>query len=69
MGSAGQGRMTTHQQKKLDAEALRAFRDRFCLPLTDAQAEALEFVTALHRRFNPTRQELLALPPDGAPDR
>ena len=33
MGSAGQGRMTTHQQKKLDAEALREFRDRFALPL------------------------------------
>ncbi len=43
MGSAGQGRMTTHQQKKLDADALREFRDRFNLPLTDAQAEALQF--------------------------
>ncbi|MBA3477172.1 MAG: alpha-ketoglutarate dehydrogenase [Lautropia sp.] len=43
MGRAGQGRMTTHQQKKLDAEALREFRDRFALPLSDAQAEALEF--------------------------
>jgi pyruvate dehydrogenase E1 component len=44
MGRAGQGRMTTHQQKKLDGDALREFRDRFDLPLTDAQAEALEFV-------------------------
>ena len=44
MGSAGQGRMTTHQQKKLDGDALREFRDRFRLPLTDAQAEALAFV-------------------------
>jgi pyruvate dehydrogenase E1 component len=44
MGRAGQGRMTTHQQKKLDDQALREFRDRFRLPLTDAQAEALEFV-------------------------
>ena len=43
MGSAGQGRMTTHQQKKLDGDALRKFRDRFSLPLTDAQTEALEF--------------------------
>jgi pyruvate dehydrogenase E1 component len=43
MGSAGQGRMTTHQQKKLDAEALREFRDRFALPLTDAQVEQVEF--------------------------
>ncbi len=44
MGSAGQGRMTTHQQKKLDAEQLFAFRDRFALPLADSQCEACEFV-------------------------
>ena len=44
MGEAGQGKMTTHQQKKLDDTQLRAFRDRFKLPLTDAQVEGLEFV-------------------------
>jgi pyruvate dehydrogenase E1 component len=44
MGRAGQGRMTTHQQKKLDRDALIEFRDRFHLPVTDDQAEALEFV-------------------------
>ena len=44
MGRMGQGRMTTHQQKKLDREALLEFRDRFVLPLSDAQAENLEFV-------------------------
>ncbi len=44
MGSAGQGRMTTHQQKKLDAQQLLEFRDRFALPLTDAQVEHCEFV-------------------------
>ena len=43
MGSAGQARMTTHQQKKLDDEALRTFRDRFALPLTDEQVERLDF--------------------------
>jgi pyruvate dehydrogenase E1 component len=43
MGTAGQGRMTTHQQKKLDAEALREFRDRFALPLSDAQVESVAF--------------------------
>lgn len=42
MGEAGQGKMTTHQQKKLDSEALFAFRDRFDLPLTDEQVENLE---------------------------
>jgi pyruvate dehydrogenase E1 component len=44
MGTAGQGRMTTHQQKQLDSQQLLQFRDRFALPLTDAQVEACEFV-------------------------
>ncbi|WP_341920593.1 alpha-ketoglutarate dehydrogenase [Hydrocarboniphaga effusa] len=43
MGAAGQGRMTTHQQKKLEVDSLKAFRDRFDLPLSDAQVEHLEF--------------------------
>ncbi|MFO1318925.1 MAG: alpha-ketoglutarate dehydrogenase [Burkholderiales bacterium] len=43
MGHWGQGKMTTHQQKKLDDEALLAFRDRFALPLTDEQATQVEF--------------------------
>ncbi len=43
MGTAGQGRMTTHQQKKLDTQQLIEFRDRFALPLTDAQIEAVAF--------------------------
>ncbi len=43
MGEAGQGKMTTHQQKKLDTSQLLAFRDRFRLPLSDAQVEALSF--------------------------
>jgi pyruvate dehydrogenase E1 component len=43
MGSGGQGRMTTHSHKKLDASDLIEFRDRFKLPLTDEQVVALEF--------------------------
>ena len=43
MGAAGQGKMTTHSQKKLDEAALLEFRNRFNLPLTDAQATNLEF--------------------------
>jgi pyruvate dehydrogenase E1 component len=43
MGAAGQGKMTTHQQKKLDAEALLAFRDRFKLPISDEQCLGLAF--------------------------
>ena len=44
MGTTGQGRMTGHQQKKLDTHALLEFRDRFALPLSDAQAEQVEFI-------------------------
>ncbi|MES2759300.1 MAG: alpha-ketoglutarate dehydrogenase [Pseudomonadota bacterium] len=43
MGAAGQGKMTTHQQKKLDAGTLLEFRDRFQLPISDADCEALAF--------------------------
>src|SRR3546814_18973025 len=43
MGSAGQGRMTTHSRKKFDDTDLIAFRDRFHLPLTDEQVLRLEF--------------------------
>jgi pyruvate dehydrogenase E1 component len=43
MGEAGQGKMTTHQQKKLDVDALLAFRDRFALPFSDADCAALAF--------------------------
>ncbi|VWC33874.1 alpha-ketoglutarate dehydrogenase [Burkholderia lata] len=43
MGTAGQGRMTTHQQKKLDVDDLKAFRDRFRLPLSDLDVEQLTF--------------------------
>ena len=44
MGAAGQGRMTTHSQKKFDEDDLIAFRNRFHLPLSDAQARTLAFV-------------------------
>jgi len=35
LGKAGEGQMVTHQQKKLDDEALKAFRDRFNIPVSD----------------------------------
>ncbi len=43
MGAAGQGKMTTHSQKKLDGADLIEFRNRFNLPLTDEQATSLAF--------------------------
>jgi len=43
MGTWGQGKMGTHQQKKLDDEALKSFRDRFSLPLSDDDLTGLKF--------------------------
>ena len=43
MGSAGQGKMTTHSQKKFDETDLIAFRNRFQLPLSDEQVTSLSF--------------------------
>ena len=35
MGTAGEGLNITHQQKKLDIDDLKAFRDRFKIPISD----------------------------------
>lgn len=43
MGRAGESRMTAHQTKKLDLEALQDFRDRFALPLSDDDVAQLRF--------------------------
>ncbi|MFP3613174.1 alpha-ketoglutarate dehydrogenase [Paraburkholderia sp. SIMBA_050] len=43
MGGAGESRMTAHQTKKLDMEALKMFRERFRLPLSDEDLESLRF--------------------------
>jgi pyruvate dehydrogenase E1 component len=44
MGGVGESRNTSHQQKKLDEQTLLEFRNRFSLPLTDAQATQLSFL-------------------------
>ena len=38
MGSAGEGQMRTHSQKKLQDDEMLAFRDRFNIPLNDEDA-------------------------------
>jgi len=43
MGRAGESRMTAHQEKKLDVEALIEFRNRFSLPLSDDDVINLRF--------------------------
>src|SRR5213595_1296703 len=52
MGEAGEGQNITHQQKKMNEEALRAFRDRFELDISDDEVHA----RAYHK------------PPDDSPD-
>jgi pyruvate dehydrogenase E1 component len=44
MGTIGQGRMTTHSQKKLDADELRHFARRLQLPMSDEDAAAQRLV-------------------------
>ena len=43
MGEAGEGQNTTHQQKKVSEDALRKFRDRFNVPVSDEQLSSLPF--------------------------
>ena len=43
MGKAGEAMNVTHQQKKLDDEALKAFRDRFNIPISDEEIARLPF--------------------------
>ncbi|OAM51170.1 pyruvate dehydrogenase (acetyl-transferring), homodimeric type [Methylovorus sp. MM2] len=43
MGLAGEGQNITHQQKSMDFESLKAFRDRFDIPVSDEDVENLAF--------------------------
>lgn len=43
MGAAGEGQNITHQQKKMTIEQLRAFRDRFSIPISDDKITDLPF--------------------------
>jgi pyruvate dehydrogenase E1 component len=43
MGAAGEGQNITHQKKKLNIDDVRAFRDRFHIPVPDDQLEELPY--------------------------
>src|SRR5438045_2774090 len=43
MGKIGQAKMATHQQKKMDLDSIREFRDRFNVPIPDEKLEELPF--------------------------
>jgi len=44
MGESGEGQMISHQAKKMNEEALRQFRDRFAIPVSDEQLKDVPFV-------------------------
>ena len=44
MGESGEGQMISHQAKKMNEEALRQFRDRFAIPVSDEQLKEVPFV-------------------------
>ena len=44
MGEAGEGQNITHQQKKMGTNALKAFRDRFKVPVSDEEIGDAPFV-------------------------
>ncbi len=43
MGAVGEAKNTTHQQKKMDLEALKKFRDRFNVPIADDKIAEVPF--------------------------
>jgi pyruvate dehydrogenase E1 component len=45
MGEAGEAQNITHQQKKMGTTSLKAFRDRFGLPIPDDKLDEIPFLT------------------------
>ena len=68
MGEAGEAQNITHQQKKVGDEALRKFRDRFNIPVTDDQLSKLPFCRppddSLEMSYLRERSKVLGTVPD-----
>jgi pyruvate dehydrogenase E1 component len=45
MGEAGEGQMIAHQQKKIGDHALKSFRDRLQVPISDEEISKVPFLT------------------------
>ncbi len=43
MGASGEGKNISHQQKSMDIDSLKGFRDRFDLPITDKEIDELSY--------------------------
>ncbi|GAB4297224.1 MAG: pyruvate dehydrogenase (acetyl-transferring), homodimeric type [Methylophaga sp.] len=57
MGAAGEGQNTTHQQKKLELEHMKRFRDRFNIPVSDEEIKEIPFIKL--KDDSPEKQYLL----------
>jgi len=44
MGESGEGQMISHQAKKMTQDALKQFRERFQIPITDKQFEEMAYL-------------------------
>ena len=66
MGTAGEGQNPTHQQKKMGEEALKAFRDRFNIPISDERIAEVPFYRppedSAEMRYLKARREALGGP-------
>ena len=66
MGPIGEGRMSTHQQKKMDDGSIRAFRDRFNVPLKDEELASVPYyrppADSPEMRYMQERREALGGP-------
>ena len=63
LGEAGEGRNITHQQKKLNEEELREFRNRFGIPISDEEVAEAAVLQAGRRQPG---DEVPARAPQGA---
>ena len=78
MGEAGEGQNVTHQQKKMGEDALKAFRDRFDIPISDDETRGRPLLPPprgqsgdpLHARAPRASRRIPAAPPaQGRPQR
>ncbi|NJD33488.1 MAG: pyruvate dehydrogenase (acetyl-transferring), homodimeric type, partial [Betaproteobacteria bacterium] len=63
MGEAGEAQNITHQQKKIGTTSIKAFRDRFKLPIKDEELEQLPYLTLAEgsKELNYMRERRMAL--------
>ncbi|MDP1734336.1 MAG: pyruvate dehydrogenase (acetyl-transferring), homodimeric type, partial [Sulfuritalea sp.] len=63
MGEAGEAQNITHQQKKMGTTSVKAFRDRFKLPVKDEDLEQLPYLTFPEgsKELNYMRERRMAL--------